>query len=65
MFGFIKDLKKLNKLIKIANKVKAYFKDNKNKKKIEDLKAVAETVKGLAPEFAADVEEFITYVKSL
>jgi uncharacterized membrane protein (DUF106 family) len=65
MFGFIKDLKKLNKLRKIANKVKAYFKDAKNKKKIEDLKAVAETVKGLAPEFAADVEEFITYVKSL
>lgn len=65
MFGFIKDLKKLNKLRKIANKVKAYFKDDKNKKKIEDLKAVADTVKGLVPEFAADIEEFITYVKSL
>lgn len=65
MFGFIKDLKKLNKLRKIANKVKAYFKDDKNKKKIEDLKTVADTVKGLVPEFAADIEEFITYVKSL
>ena len=65
MFGFIKDLKKLNKLRKIASKVKAYFKDHKNKKKIEDLKAVADTVKGLVPEFAADIEEFITYVKSL
>ena len=65
MFGFIKDLKKLNKLSKIAKKVKSYFRKDENKKKIEDLKAVAETVKGLAPEFAADVEEFITYVKSL
>jgi hypothetical protein len=65
MFGFIKDLKKLNKLRKIANKVKAYFKDDKNKKKIEDLKAAAETVKGLVPEFAVDIEEFITYIKSL
>lgn len=65
MFGFIKNIKLLNKLRKIANKVKAYFKDDKNKKKIEDLKAVAETVKGLMPEFAADIEEFIAYVNSL
>lgn len=65
MFGFIKNIKLLNKLSKIAKKVKSYFRKDENKKKIEDLKVVAETVKGLVPEFAVDIEEFITYVKSL
>jgi hypothetical protein len=63
MFGIVKKIKLLNKVSKIAKKLKSYAKNNKDK--FEQVEGVIDTVKALAPEFVDDLNEFRTYLKTL